>query len=326
VDLDAIVRNLRRTSDPRLLVGTDTGDDAGVVQLRDDLAVVHTVDYIMPLTNDPYDFGRIAGANSISDVYAMGGTPVAVMNICAFPEKGPSHEELTRVLQGGMDIAAEAGAVLAGGHTVTNKELMYGLAVTGVVHPDEIWRNSTVREGDRLILTKPIGTGVVAQAHQKRKVPEAEFAEAVRQMSTLNRSAFETARRHRIHGATDVTGFGLAGHALGMATGAKVEVLLHLDAVPRYPSALHLIRKGVTTRSVKPNLQYCEPYLEFRDSLTEPEKILFFDPQTSGGLLLSVHPDDAEPLLSALKDSSVPDASIVGEVRPSDRPRLTITR
>ena len=326
MDLSAVVRHLRNTSDPRLLVGVEAGDDAGVLKLSDDLALVQTVDYITPISDDPYEFGQVASANSLSDVYAMGGTPISVLNVCAFPEKGIAQEDLTRILQGGLDTATEAGAALAGGHTVTDSELKYGLAVTGTVHPDRVWRNSNARPGDRLILTKPIGTGATITAQRKKKISPEDFQAAVDWMTTLNKSACETAKKFRIAAATDVTGFGLAGHLLGMAKGAGVEIGMSFEKIPRFPWALDLIKKGMGTKATRPNTEYAAPHMEFRDSLKDEERTLLFEPQTSGGLILAVHPEDAEPLLSALEEVGLSEASIFAEVRPSDTPRITVDR
>lgn len=324
MDLSCLVKGLRITPDPRLVVGIETGDDAGVFKLSDDLALVHTVDYITPVSDDPYEFGRVAAANSLSDVYAMGGDPVSVLNICAFPEKGIDPEDLTQILQGGLDATLEAGAALAGGHTVTDDDLKYGLAVTGTIHPDKVWRNSGGKPGDRLILTKPLGTGAILTAYRKGKLDPEVFAAVYKAMATLNRVACEVGREFRVHGATDITGFGLAGHALGMAKGAGVEMAFRFDALPRFPQAVELIRKGMWTKATAPNRQHVEPYLDLGGSLSKEEQDLLFEPQTSGGLLLSVHPEDADALLSALHEAGATESALVGEVRASDGPRVKL--
>lgn len=313
-----MTKGLKITPDPRLLVGIETRDDAGVFRLREDLALVHTVDYITPISNDPYEFGRVAAANSLSDVYAMGGDPVTVLNVCAFPEKGIDPGDLTQILQGGLDATTEAGAVLAGGHTVCDSDLKYGLAVTGTIHPDKIWRNSGARPGDRLILTKPIGTGATLTAYRKGKLDPERFRSVYEQMATLNKTACETARGFRIHGATDITGYGLAGHALGMAQGAGVEVVFRFEAIPRFPWAVDLIRKGMGTRATRPNEEHAGPHTNLPETLTREERDLVFEPQTSGGLLLSVHPEDADALLDALHEKGVAEAALVGEVSPTE--------
>ncbi len=311
------MRTLVRSTDPALLVGPETADDAGVYRLSDELALVETVDIITPLVDDPYTFGRIAAANALSDVYAMGGRPVTALNLAFFPACTlPSHA-LAEILAGGQSMLAEAGVCLLGGHTVEDEELKYGLSVTGIVHPDSIVRNSTARPGDILFLTKPLGFGIVSTAI-KAGLADPEIAdEAIRWMTTLNR---ESARVMLFAGATactDVTGFGLIGHALEMANGAGVTMRLDLENIPVVNGIAELIDDGLVPAGCYRNRDYCIGSLSIDARFTAPDSRLLplYDPQTSGGLLIALPLQAAERFAAEAKNSGIL-AARVGEVMP----------
>ena len=311
-------------ADPDLLVGFDTSDDAGVYRVREDLALVQTLDLITPVCDDPYMFGQVAAANSLSDVYAMGGVPLTAMNICCFPSKGVPEGILPRILSGGLDKIREAGATLLGGHTVQDSELKYGLSVTGTIRPDRILRNAGARPGQSLILTKPIGGGVMIAAAIKDRLPWDRFEPVVATMARLNSAASELGLAHAATGCTDVTGFGLAGHALEMARASHVSMRLRLDAIPVYEGALPLIEAGVGTRVTAPNRAMAGDEVRFADDIPESRRTLLFDPQTSGGLLLSVPPDRAGDLVEALRRRGDPESSVIGETAAESHPLLRV--
>lgn len=315
MDLRAIVGDLARRakSDPNLLVGFETGDDAGVYRLADDLALVQTVDYITPVVDDPFRFGRIAAANALSDVYAMGGRPITALNLCNFPAKGIDRADLTRILEGGHEAILEAGATLVGGHTVRDEELKYGLAVTGVIDPRRIVTNAGARPGDHLILTKPIGTGAIIGGRRRGRVPDALLERAIGWMSLLNKSACAAMLEAGAHAATDVTGFGLVGHALGMARGSGVLLRLRFGDLPRYEESLALIAEGIGTVTTAANAEAAAPYSTFTGSWRDEERTLLADPQTSGGLLIALPSAAAPGLLEHLVAEGLGEAAIVGE-------------
>lgn len=278
-------------------MGPETADDAGVFLLDAHRALVETTDIITPLVDDPFDFGRIAAANAISDVYAMGGTPLTVMNLVFFPACALPPDVLRRILAGGMEVIREAGACLVGGHTVEDEELKYGLAVTGIVDPGRIVRNSTARSGDRLLLTKPLGTGIVSTAIKAEMVAEEAVSEAVRWMTTLNRQAAELMVDCRASAATDVTGFGLVGHACEMARGAGVTMRIQREAVPVMEGVAELVRDGLVPAGCYRNRDYYTHYVAGKD-IAGDSHLPLFDPQTSGGLLISLAHEDAENFLA----------------------------
>jgi selenide,water dikinase len=286
-------------ADPCVLVGTETGDDAGVYSLRSDLALVNTVDFITPVLDDPYMFGQIAAANSISDVYAMGGRPLTALNIMLLPRK-VDPEVAGEILQGGLDTMREAGAALIGGHTVLSEELFYGLSVTGLVHPERVVRNVGLRAGDVLLLTKALGTGLFINGYRKGVVSDERLRQVCKQMIALNRDASELMVHHHASAATDVTGFGLAGHVLGMAIGSHATVRLSLGAIPVLHDALELMRKGVTTGSTAPNRKYSITYVRRVGRLPEGVEEILYDPQTSGGMLIAMSAADERAFADAL--------------------------
>lgn len=304
-----------------MLVGFDTSDDAGVYKLTDDIAIVTTADYITPPVDDPFIYGQIAAANSISDVYAMGGRPVTCLNLVNFPSGKLPPEQLHRIIAGALDKITESGAVLAGGHSVDDDEPKFGLAVTGIVHPDKIWRNIGARLGDALILTKPIGSGVMFNAQLKKKLnDDSAFDFCIQTVIELNRKAAEIFADFEIHAATDITGFGFAGHAMEMAQGSEAALRIDLNAVPVMPGAYEMYAAGVTTGVNKHNRAQTAPHMRFEDSAMEAKREIVFDPQTSGGLFVALPESQAKDAIKRLHEAGITQAAIVGhtEVRSGD--------
>lgn len=302
-----------------MLVGFESSDDAAVYRVSPDIAFVSTVDFITPPLDDPYWFGQIAAANSLSDVYAMGGKPLTALNLVMFPSKKLDMEILKEILRGGGEKVKEAGVSMAGGHSVDDNEPKYGLAVTGSVHPDRIFTNRGSQAGDALILTKPLGTGVLFNANRSGKLPYSELEAILPQVASLNRKPAETAGNFDIHACTDITGFGIIGHGLEMARGSGMQINLYYDKLPFYPNAFNMYRKGETTGSNRANRKLAQGFWEAARKMSSEEEDLLFDPQTSGGLLLSVSGTQAEGLLAALKTADVESAACVGEVVTGDQ-------
>lgn len=290
------------TNDPNVLVGFGTADDAGVYKLRADLALVQTVDFFTPIVDDPYDFGRIAACNALSDVYAMGGKPLTALNIAAYPMAALGPEPLRRILAGGAAVAHEAGVALLGGHTVEDDEPKYGMAVTGTVHPDAIVTNAGARPGDVLVLTKPLGTGILASALKQDAIDEAQMAPAVVWMTTLNAAASEAMVAARVHAATDVSGFGLLGHANEMARAGGVALHLAASQIPHYALALELLAQGIAPGGTRANAAEHAMFTSFVPGIANDMRLLLSDAQTSGGLLIAVAPDGLEALLNGLHE------------------------
>jgi selenide,water dikinase len=295
-----------------VIVGTETSDDAGVFRLRADLAIVNTVDFFTPIVDDPFAFGQIAAANALSDVYAMGGDPITALNIVGFPKGRLDLDILSQIIKGGSERAKEAGVVVIGGHTIIDPELKYGMAVTGVIHPDRVIRNVGIREGDALVLTKPLGTGIVTTALKQRKVSGAVLRAAVRSMVWLNRAASRVMRALPAHACSDVTGYGLLGHAAEMATGSGVTLLLDSKALPILPGAVQLATAGFLTGGCKRNRAYLEDRVVVERSVNTALEDIAFDPQTSGGLLIAVPAKKAPTLVKNLRANGVATAAIVG--------------
>ena len=313
---------LKRPVDPRLIVGPETSDDGGVYCLTPFLALVESCDVITPPADEPRAFGRIAAANALSDIYAMGGKPVTAMNIAFFPVCTLPPEILGEVLAGGQDALNEAGCCLVGGHTVEDEEFKYGLSVTGTVHPDAVLRNSTARPGDLLVLTKPLGSGILSTAVKGEMATEEQEAEAVRWMSQLNRAAAELMLRHNPSACTDVTGFGLIGHACEMAKGAGVTIRLNLDEIPLMDGVAGQIADGMVPAGCYQNRSF---YLSMVDSGNcEPDRLLpLFDPQTSGGLLIAFAPEDATRFLAEATDKGL-FVRQIGEVHPGSHYLISV--
>lgn len=318
-----MLARLPKQHDPNVLVGFDTSDDAGVYRLTPELALVQTVDFFTPIVDDPYTFGQIAAANSLSDVYAMGGRPISALSIVGFPNSGRDLSILESMLQGGLSKMAEAGCTVLGGHSIGDEEIKFGYAVTGVVNPGRLWANSTARPGDRLILTKRLGTGVISTALKQGQASDAALTAAIDSMSALNRAASEAAQRFKVHAATDVTGFGLLGHAREIATGSKTSLVIDSSRTEFLPEALACARQGFIPGGLNRNLEFVAPCVQFRESVPEDVRKLLFDPQTSGGLLLSVAPDDAPQLLAVLREQNIPAAEI-GEVIEKTQPLILV--
>jgi len=305
---------LPKNKDPNLLVGFETSDDAGVYRLTDDLAIIMTADYITPPVNDPYIYGQIAAANAISDVYAMGGQPIACLNLVSFPSNKLPPEVLHQIVAGALSKITEAGAVLAGGHSVEDDEPKFGLAVTGIVHPEKFWANKGAQPGDALILTKPVGSGVLFNANLKKWVSKEAMEKCLSILTTLNRTAAEVMSGFDIHAATDVTGFGLAGHGMEMAKASKVCLEIRIKNLPVMDEALTMYKRGVTTGVNAYNRQMVEKHLWLETDLPSWHEEIVFDPQTNGGLLVSVSETQGEHLVNALHAKGVTAAKIIGNV------------
>jgi selenide,water dikinase len=295
-----------------------------VYRLSEEVAVISTADFITPPVDDPYWFGQIAAANALSDVYAMGGRPLTALNLVMFPIKKMGVGALKEVLRGGNDKVLEAGACMAGGHSVDDNEPKYGLAVIGVVHPGRILTNCGAKPGDALILTKPIGSGVLFNACRSGRLPYRELEAILPTIAALNRTALEIALKGEVNACTDITGFGMAGHSLEVAMGSCAEVRLSYRSLPVYPGALGMYRKGETTGSNKANRKLCEGSLEIAVPLDDKEEELLFDPQTSGGLLLSVPAGRADSLVRELRTAGVAHAALVGEIVAAETPIVRI--
>ena len=293
-------------------------------RLSSNIAVISTVDYITPPVDDPYWFGQIAAANSLSDIYAMGGKPITALNLVMFPTKKLDTGLLKDILRGGNDKVIEAGASLAGGHSVDDNEPKYGLAVTGIAHPDKILTNSGAKEGDVLILTKPLGSGVLFNASRSKKLPYSELEAILPKIAALNKTAIEIALNFDIHACTDVTGFGIVGHILELAKGSGSQINLSYKDIPFYPNTLEMYMKGETTGSNKANRKLSEDFLKIDKRLSEKEEELLFDPQTSGGLLLSLPESQSHELINQLKKQGIDHVVKIGEVIASNKPYVQI--
>ncbi|KNZ68987.1 selenide, water dikinase [Thermincola ferriacetica] len=301
--------------DPNLLVGLDTSDDAGVYKLTDDIALIQTLDFFTPVVDNPYDFGRIAAANALSDVYAMGGKPLTAMNLVGFPTETLGLEILAEILRGGAEKVCEAGAVLLGGHSVEDKEPKYGLSVTGIIHPDRVLTNAAAKPGDVLILTKPLGIGIITTALKAGMASEEAEREATAVMSALNKDAAETMQEVGAHACTDVTGFGLLGHALELAKASSVNVRIFAAEVPVLAPAREYVRYGLIPAGTRRNLKYVAQFTRFDDNLEEEERIILADTITSGGLLISLPEEKAARYMELSREKGL-NAAIIGEVIP----------
>ena len=295
------------------MVGFDTADDAGVYRLRDDLAIVQTVDFFTPIVDDPYDYGRIAALNSINDVWAMAGTPLTALAITCFPKKGVDPAILAEIMRGGLETLNQYGVSLIGGHSVDNQQIMFGYSVTGVIDPAKIATNAGARPGDVIILTKPIGTGVISTGIKFGKASEEVAANSVATMLTPGKYAAEAMREFNVKGATDVTGFSLLGHAWELAKASNVTILIEPGAVPLLNGALELAAAGMLTSGDKTNREYVGSDVEISDGVGKEMRNLLFDPQTAGGMLISIAADRSLDLLDRLKEN-YPSAQIIGQV------------
>ncbi len=319
-----MLSGLKHSGDAALLVGLETSDDAAVYRLDANTAFISTADFITPPVDDPWWFGQIAAANALSDVYAMGGRPLTALNLVMFPSKKLDLGLLKEMLRGGNEKVIEAGASLAGGHSVDDLEPKYGLAVTGIVHPEKILSNTGARDGDALVLSKPLGTGVLFNANRSGKLPYARMEKILPTIAALNNKALEAALGFDVHACTDVTGFGLVGHGLEMARGSGVDLNITYDNLPIYEDAPDMYRRGETTGSNKANANLANGALEFERSLEPYKEEILFDPQTSGGLLLSVPEAQAPALVNALKEAGVEHAAMIARVTASIDPKIRI--
>lgn len=301
-------------ADPNLLVGFDTADDAGVYKISPELALVQTLDFITPTCDDPFLYGQIAAANSLSDIFAMGGRPINALNICCFPAEGVEPSVFAEILRGGLSKITESGAILVGGHTVKDIEPKYGLAVTGLIHPDRILRNSTSKPGDRLIITKRIGTGVIVTGAKNDLISGEPVDTALKSMATLNKVACETMLEVGVNACTDVSGFGLSGHACEMALGSKVRITIDLAKVPVFPISIELFGRGLRTGVTLSNKQSSASCIQLEKELPREREMILYDPQTSGPLLISVAAEKADLLVSRLSEKGVQEATIIGDV------------
>ncbi|MBS1788357.1 MAG: selenide, water dikinase SelD [Acidobacteria bacterium] len=313
----------RQPDNPNLLVGFDTADDAGVYKLRDDLAVVQTVDFFTPIVDDPFDYGRIAALNSINDVWAMGGTPITAMAITCFPKKGVEYSILGEIMRGGLSVLIENGVTLVGGHSVDNDQIMFGYAVTGIIHPDKVAANSGARPGDVLILTKPIGTGVISTGIKFEKADAATAAASLATMLTPGRKAAEAMQEFGVRGATDITGFGLMGHAWELAKASGVTIEIKAATVPLIHGAMEMARRKMLTSGDKKNREYVGDDVFIDTDITKETASLLFDPQTAGGMLICIAADQADALLARLRETYA-DAAIIGRVTNKGRRSLVV--
>lgn len=310
--------------DPNLIVGMQSVDDAGVYKLSDDLAIIQTIDFFTPIVDDPFVFGQIAAANALSDVYAMGGKPLTAMNVVCFPARTMDIEILKEILKGGQDKMIEAEATLVGGHSVEDNEIKYGLSVTGIIHPDKVLTNIGAKLGDSLILTKPLGTGIINTAI-KRGVADNELISRVSEsMARLNKSASDAAQEIGVNACTDVTGFGLMGHALEMLQDNKTGIVIYSSQIPFFPEAEELAINGMVPGGANKNREYCLKSVEIDHGISTHIQDILFDPQTSGGLLISVSKDRVQKLLDLLREKSIENASIIGEVTASPKGKILV--
>lgn len=322
--LEDVIRKLPIPVDPKVLVGFETADDATVYQVRDDLALVQTVDFFTPIVDDPYWFGAISAANSISDIYAMGGVPLFGLNVVGFPSNRLPQQVLERILLGAMEKAKEAGVSVLGGHTVEDNEPKYGMAVTGVIHPEKVVRNSTAREGDVLVLTKPLGFGILSTALKRGLLENDEAEEAIRWMAALNKKASEVMMAVGVNACTDVTGFGLLGHLMEMSSSSKVDVEIYHHAIPVLPSALRLAQADVIPGGSRDNLTYVATWVEFDPVIANYQKLILADAQTSGGLLISVPENKVVELLNGLNGNANVLAAVIGKFTKTGRGMINV--
>lgn len=309
-----------------MIVGLDTSDDAGVYRIGNDTALIQTVDFFTPVVDDPYSYGQIAAANSLSDVYAMGGKPLTAMNIICFPTDKLDLSVLAEILKGGADKIREAGAVLVGGHSVEDNEPKYGLSVTGIVHPDRVLANSGAKPGDSLILTKPLGIGIITTAIKGGISSPEEIDLVTKVMAALNNEAAEAMLETDVNGCTDISGFGLLGHASEMARASGIGITLRADRVPVLQAAEGYAKMGIVPAGTRKNLKYISQFVDFSDDVNETERLILADAITSGGLLISVPGGKAEKLLQSLHARGVTDAAVIGEVGLPADGRITVVK
>lgn len=321
--LTQVLRHLPEVTDKNLLVGIKSADDAGVYKLTEELAIINTLDFFPPIIDDPYTFGQIAAVNALSDVYAMGGVPRLAMNIVAFPA-GLDLSILEEIINGSMNKLSEADVLLVGGHSIEDKEIKYGLSITGLVHPKKVITNAGAKPGDRLILTKPIGVGIITTALKRRKIEPDEVKDAIDSMKALNDKASSAMQEIGVNACTDITGFGLLGHAMEMAEASNVAMTFKVKEIPFFPKAVELVKKSANhPKTIKSNKEYLANKIKIADDIKPEYENLLHDPQTSGGLLISVSPEKFQNLLERLSSTGV-QASVVGEVATKGVPIITV--
>ena len=325
-DLKIVLAGLPAISDPRVLVSADTCDDAGVYKLTDDLALVQSVDLFTPNVDDPYIFGQIAAANSLSDIYAMGGKPVSALSVVGFPIETMSHKIMNQMLRGGIDKMKEAGIEVIGGHSIKDTEIKFGFAVTGVIDPKKIITNDKAKAGDILILTKPLGTGVISFASQLDRASKEAMAVIGQSMAELNKVAAETMVEAGVTTATDVTGFGLMGHLSEMVAQSGVTAEIYVDQVPFFEGVLDYVREDLISGAIERNREYAAQFVEVGEGVTEDVEIALYDPQTSGGFLIAVKEDHVDEFIQKLREKGLNSAAIIGKIIAKSEGKIILTK
>jgi selenide,water dikinase len=318
------LKTLPVKEDPNLIAGFEHGEDAGVYRVSDELALIQTVDFFTPVVDDPYLFGQVAAANALSDVYAMGGRPLTCLNVVCFPAKQMAVDVLQRILQGGLAKIHEAGAVLVGGHSVDDEEIKYGLSVTGIVHPDRVVTNGGAKPHDLLVLTKPLGTGIIATALKGEMASQDAVDKMTQTMTALNRRPSELMQEIGCHACTDVTGFGLLGHALEMARASRVGIVIHASTVPLLDGAMEYASMGLVPGGTGANREFVSCRVDLEGDLPSVSLDLLYDPQTSGGLLISLPPEKAKNLVKRLKREGWVSAAVIGEIVETPEGRVVV--
>lgn len=322
----SLLGRLPEITDPNVLVGNATADDAAIYKLSDDLALVLTTDFFTPIVDLPYDFGAIAAANALSDVYAMGGTPLTALSIVGFPDAALPPEVLVEILRGAAEKAAEAGIAIVGGHTIKSEEPIFGLAVTGKIHPLQVLSNDKAKPSDLLILTKPLGLGIITTAAKNGEDKLGAIEQAIGIMKTLNRVAGEEIARSGAHALTDITGFGLLGHLRNVVAGSRVSARVFFDRVPILAAAREYVNAGIYPGGTNANHKFLADWVNYDADLTKEEQLLLCDAQTSGGLLAAVPPNQAEALLHALHSRGLNDSAVIGRIEAGTPSRITVSR
>lgn len=322
--LEKVLQKLPIYSDKNVLVGTETGDDAAVYLINEETALVQTIDFFTPIVDDPYTFGAISAANSLSDIYAMGARPIFALNIVGFPSNRLPLAVLESILKGALDKTAQAGIPIIGGHTVDDLEPKFGLAVSGVVHPESIIRNAGAQPGDVLVLTKPIGTGIISTALKQGALTEEDAQTAIASMSLLNKEAGELMRHHQVHACTDITGFGLLGHLLGMVRASKIKAVIHADAVMFFEGVLELVTGGILPGGTKNNFVYTRPFVFYAEDISAGRQMMLNDAQTSGGLLVALPASESQKFIKELHAAGFTNSASIGEVVASKEPHIDV--
>lgn len=321
-----LLGKLPEITDPNVLVGSTTADDAAIYKLSDDLALVLTTDFFTPIVDHPYDFGAVAAANALSDVYAMGGCPLSALNIVGFPEASLPPEVLGEILRGAAAKAREAGIDIVGGHTIKTDEPIYGLAVVGTVHPQKILTNAGAKPGDALVLTKPLGIGIISTASKLNEDKLGAIREAINVMATLNRQAAEVVAETGANAATDITGFGLLGHLRNITAASSVSARIFLESVPVLPAAWEYVRAGIAPGGTHANRRFLADWVSYDEDIVKEDQLVLADAQTSGGLLVAVSEDKASAMLTSLHKAGVKDAAIVGRIESGEPGRIAVSR